>query len=145
MRALKLECKFLLFIETTGRRQFTSSLWNIAKKANTNRWSNAKETWVQCTNRWLNAKRDITPLLKHWRYISFASSHQNILLCLIRTNSMAKVTNVIKTRTTRMPAFWGYPPLPHDYPYYWFMSDPKSKEDKVKVTNLKNLSKLLIF
>ena len=31
------------------------------------------------------------------------------------------------TRTTRTPAFWEYPPPPHDYPYYWFISDPKSK------------------
>ena len=23
------------------------------------------------------------------------------------------------TRTSRTPAFWGYPPAPHDYPYYW--------------------------
>ena len=43
------------------------------------------------------------------------------------------------TRTTRTPAFWGYPPPPHDYPYHWVILDPKSKEDKVKVTNLKNL------
>ena len=28
------------------------------------------------------------------------------------------------------------PPPPHDYPYYWVILDPKSKEDKVKVTNL---------
>ena len=28
------------------------------------------------------------------------------------------------TRSTRMPAFWEYPPLPHDYPYYWFILDP---------------------
>ena len=35
------------------------------------------------------------------------------------------------------------PPL-HDYPYYWFILDPKSKQDKVKVTNLKNLPKLLL-
>ena len=49
------------------------------------------------------------------------------------------------TRTTRTPAFWGYPPPPHDYPYYWVILDPKSKEDKVKVTNLKNLPKLQIF
>ena len=47
----------------------------------------------------------------------------------------------ILTRTTRTPAFWGYPPSPLDYPYYWpvrfepqvhtidqFISDPKSKE-----------------
>ena len=47
------------------------------------------------------------------------------------------------TRTTRTPAFWGYPPPPHDYPYYWpvhfesqvhtidqFISDPMSKQDE---------------
>ena len=43
------------------------------------------------------------------------------------------------TRTTRTPAFWGYPSPPDDHPYYWVILDPKSKEDKVKVTNLKNL------
>ena len=42
------------------------------------------------------------------------------------------------TRTTRTPAFWGYPPPPNDYPYHWVILDPKSKEDKVKITNLKN-------
>ena len=42
-----------------------------------------------------------------------------------------------QTRTTRTPAFWGYPPPPNDYPYHWVILDPKSKEDKVKVTNLK--------
>ena len=46
------------------------------------------------------------------------------------------------TRTTRMPAFWGYPLPPHDYPYYWVILDPNSKEDKVKVTYLNNLPKL---
>ena len=50
-----------------------------------------------------------------------------------------------KTRTTRMPAFWGYPPPPHDYPYHWVILDPKSKDDKVKVTNLKNSPKFQIF
>ena len=44
-----------------------------------------------------------------------------------------------------MPAFWGYPPPPHDYPYHWVILDPKSKEDKVKVTNLKNSPKFQIF
>ena len=47
------------------------------------------------------------------------------------------------TRTTRTPAFWGYPLPPHDYPYYWpvhfesqvhtidqLISDPKSKQDE---------------
>ena len=28
-------------------------------------------------------------------------------------------TSLETTRTTRMPVFWGYPPPPHDYPYYW--------------------------
>ena len=49
------------------------------------------------------------------------------------------------TRTIRTPAFWGYPPPPHDYPYHWVILDPKSKEDKVKVTNLKNSPKFQIF
>ena len=43
-----------------------------------------------------------------------------------------------------MPAFWGYPPPPHDYPYHWVILDPKSKVDKVKVTNLKNSPKFQI-
>ena len=38
--------------------------------------------------------------------------------------------NVIKTRTIRTPAFWGYPPPPHDYPHYWVMLDPKSKQGR---------------
>ena len=45
------------------------------------------------------------------------------------------------TRTTRTPVFWGYPPPPHDYPYHWVILDPKSKDDKVKVTNFKNSPK----
>ena len=49
------------------------------------------------------------------------------------------------TRTTRTPAFWGYPPPRHDYSYHWVILDPKSKEDKVKVTNLKNSPKFQIF
>ena len=49
------------------------------------------------------------------------------------------------TRTTRTPAFWAYPPPPHDYPYHWVILDPKSKEDKVKVTNYKNSPKFQIF
>ena len=60
-------------------------------------------------------------------------------------------------RTTRTPAFWGYPPPPHDYPYYWpvhfesqvhtidqFISDPKSKQDERR-KNLKNLRKIEIL
>ena len=59
------------------------------------------------------------------------------------------MTELKQTRTTRMPAFWEYPQPPHDYPYYWFISDPKSKQDKVKITNLpkiqfvKNFAKTL--
>ena len=56
-------------------------------------------------------------------------------------DNMIKIT--ITTRTTRTPAFWGYPPPPHDYPYHWVILDPKSKEDKVKVTNLKKSPKFV--
>ena len=47
------------------------------------------------------------------------------------------------TRTTRTPAFWGYPPPPHDYPYHWVILDPKSKEDKVKISNFWILKRAL--
>ena len=46
---------------------------------------------------------------------------------------------------TRTPAFWGYPPPPHDYQYHWVILDPKSRDDKVKVTNFKNSPKFQIF
>ena len=39
--------------------------------------------------------------------------------------------NPNKNRTTRTPAFWGYPPPPHDYPHYWVMLDPKSKQGRM--------------
>ena len=60
-------------------------------------------------------------------------------------NMMPLIMFTIGTRTIRTPAFWGYPPPPHDYPYHWIILDPKSKEDKVKVTNLKNSPKFQIF
>ena len=42
------------------------------------------------------------------------------------TDWQLKDVAAIWTRTTRTPAFWGYPPPPHDYPYYGFISDPMS-------------------
>ena len=59
--------------------------------------------------------------------------------------SLQLIAHSYETRTTRTPAFWGYPPPPHDYPYHWVILDPKSKEDKVKVANLKNSPKFQIF
>ena len=55
------------------------------------------------------------------------------------------IHNRTQTRMTRTPAFWGYPLPPHDYPYHWVILDLKSKENKVKVTNLKNSPKFQIF
>ena len=37
------------------------------------------------------------------------------------------------TRTTRTPAFWGYPPPPHGYPYHWVILDPSHKKTKSKL------------
>ena len=62
------------------------------------------------------------------------------VLASVQSMNSTKVFDTL--RTTRTPAFWGYPPPPHDYPYYWFILDPKSKQDKV--INLKNLPKLQI-
>ena len=41
------------------------------------------------------------------------------------------ISNQMQTRTTRTPAFWGYPPPPHDYPHYWIMLGPKSKQGRM--------------
>ena len=62
-------------------------------------------------------------------------------------NSNKNSENMMTTRKriTRTPAFWDTPPLPHDYPHWWFTSDPKSKEDKVKNTNFKKLPKIQIL
>ena len=61
----------------------------------------------------------------------------------IHQSSVTKIN--MKIRTTRTPAFWGYPPPPHDYPYHSVILDPKSKEDNAKVTNLNNSPKFQIF
>ena len=57
-----------------------------------------------------------------------------------------------ETRTTRMPAFWGYTPPPHDYSYCWpvdfeshvhttdqFILDPS--QNRVKAEKLEKLAK----
>ena len=82
-------------------------------------------------------------------YLNLFSYSVQIQLMLQNTIMLwwlsGKTDAITLTRTTRTPAFWGYPPPPHDYPYHWVILDPKSKEDKVKVTNLKNLPKFQIF
>ena len=121
--------------------------------------------------RWVNARKTVH---WQWSYVFFALSHRfhgnanvhmmqiwttpfrererkrdshilSILIWASNTNSTKKYKHQIKTRTTRTPAFWGYPPPPHDYPYHWVILDPKSKDDKVKVTNFKNSPKFQIF
>ena len=67
------------------------------------------------------------------------------LLLLLLYGNPWYVFPYITTRTIRMPVFWGYPPPPHDYQYYWVILDPKSKYDKVKVTKLKNPPKFSNF
>ena len=53
--------------------------------------------------------------------------------------------NVIESRATRTPAFWEWTPPPYDYPYCLFVSDHKSKQDKVKVIDLKNKCQKIII
>ena len=61
---------------------------------------------------------------------------------MISTDSSQTKLSQTKTRTH---AFWGYTVPPHDCPFYWFLLDPRWKEDKFKVTNLKNLPKFHFF
>ena len=87
----------------------------------------------------------------------------SILKVLFKPCKWQISTNVefylILTRTTRTPAFWRYPPPPHDYPYYWavhfesqvhtidqFISDPKSKQgESWKIRNTCDKLKFLNF
>ena len=45
------------------------------------------------------------------------------------------------TRTTRTPAFWGYPPPPHDYPHYWIPSQKNNRSRTENVTEQTRFSK----
>ena len=46
-----------------------------------------------------------------------------------------------RTRTTRTPAFWGYPPPPHDYPHYWIPSQKNNRSRTEDVTEQTRFSK----
>ena len=86
-----------------------------------------------------------------WRYFqsnsndTFFLSFDVIFINLLNHLLIYFILALYQTRTTRRLAFWGYPPPLHDYPYYWFILDTNSKQDKVTVTYLKNLQKLQIF
>ena len=99
----------------------------------TDHWpTNDSQRWITCPG-WhkLETANSSTPRLLKAHHRTFLGT---------RFQAFSK-----STRTTRTPAFWGYPPPPNDYPYHWVILDPKSKEDKVKVTNLKNSPKFQIF
>ena len=49
-----------------------------------------------------------------WVWIDPFMSIKLLLLLLLSHNIKTSIT-----WTTRTPSFWGYPPPPHDYPYYW--------------------------
>ena len=46
-----------------------------------------------------------------------------------------------QTRTTRTPAFWGYPPPPHDYPHYWIPSKKNNRSRTENITEQTRFSK----
>ena len=52
-----------------------------------------------------------------------------------------KFLKVVPTRTTRTPAFWGYPPPPHDYPHYWIPSQKNNQSRTENVTEQTRFSK----
>ena len=52
-----------------------------------------------------------------------------------------KIMKRTSTRTTRTPAFWGYPPPPHDYPHYWIPSQKNNRSRTENVTEQTRFSK----
>ena len=82
----------------------------------------------------------------HWALITRdISSHKKINLSRVRFSIVEeeKLEQLERLRSERLRSE-DTPLPPHDYPYYWVILDPKSKEDTVKVTNLKNLPKFQI-
>ena len=51
------------------------------------------------------------------------------------------ILTLVPTRTTRTPAFWGYPPPPHDYPHYWIPSQKNNRSRTENVTEQTRFSK----
>ena len=90
------------------------------------------------------AHYEVTVMDSAWQGLDEIREHAVMCFVICEKKKIALVTVVVTTRTTRTPSFWGYPPPPHDYPHHWVILDPKSKEDKVKVTNLKNSPKFQI-
>ena len=117
--------------------------------------------WANCDRQKRRFYLDVTPLyaqtiavLIH-RVINLMEKQTRwwiiceISLCILRREfheyplkfHWGVILGVDQTSTTRTPAFWGYPPPPYDFPYYWpvhfesqvhtidqFISDPKSKQ-----------------
>ena len=115
---------------------YTTDIWDINKI----KLSTGTEPCV--------AYQDVCPLIIIlkvrclWNCLIYhGNSYNGYVISLFWNVPLSPIT----TRTTKTPAFWGYPPPPHDYPYHWVILDPKSKEDKVKVTNFKNSPKFQIF
>ena len=61
---------------------------------------------------------------------------------IVVTDGIGSLAEV--SRTTMTPAFWGYPRRPMiTHTTEQFILDPKSKQDKAKVTHLKNLASII--
>ena len=102
----------------------------------------------------LNDLQEIPIIVQHMTFEVLTETLQNILSHNYTSFLLIKAcqyifhwnsSTLVQTSTTKMPAFWGYPPLTHDNPSYWVILDLKWKEDKVNVTNLKNSPKFQIL
>ena len=90
-------------------------------------------------NKEINSLTHWGPVRPYWRYKTWSTLVQAMACWLTAPSHYMNWCWLSSTRTTRTP------PPPHDYSYHWVILDPKSKEDKVKVTNLKNSPNFQIF
>ena len=63
----------------------------------------------------------------HRQHFEMHEPERKVLQTVLRFVHTVQLT----TRTIRTPAFWGYPPPPHDYPHYWTMLGPNSKQGRM--------------
>ena len=90
------------------RYEFKNFRFKVTITSSRSQWVNQSLTWLPLKSATLNTFHEISTIIN----INPCKKHLN-------ENLVHSCTLSDETRTTRTPAFWGYPPPPHDYPHFW--------------------------
>ena len=122
--------------ETIGHLFYTMSSFVHHFKAIIKMYMNLSSTQFQPCCLGLNMFMQVIDIIL---YINLYLCH--VTLIQFPSVAGARLHRQWKTRTTRTPAFWGYPPPPHDYPHYWIPSKKNNRSRTENVTEQTRFSK----